>query len=774
MDFLPLPDGKKHPELVPDLGGPSYDNLGFEGYPLRQGWNLEKLLAGDIVGARDEWDNYSQEVLQDVSPDKLPKTNEDLIKAVVGPFIQTWIFYGLFHEALDRPILRIECSIQVLNEDGSAKTYLTARRLFLQFMQRKSAIQNDLAWCRRFSACTRFAAWALQSLDETSAILEGFVIPGIVHLSLAILVQLLDDYSVIFCQPHIIPANASVGRCRWLEGRLLDGKWCPNMVRRLRTDLGIEGLYYASLLEAVVGDQPHDTCYDTHCVAYNFKEGQEYRLQHAQRYCLCKDQSCSHDDDSCPCSEPSNMDEVAAQVAAIIYKGGIPLLSLIEEGRVIRVAVTQFTHGVEYTAISHVWSDGMGNPYKNSLPLCILQELDYFVRHAQISPKIGQYHFWIDTICVPRQPDELRWAAIEPMREVYHQAECVLVMCRELAWLKLPSLPEEILVRIFRSKWMTRLWTLQEGALAQRLAFQFEDHAIDYGYLYDRMVAGLVEGSTFSRLVGNRANLALTDITSIISSESYDQGEYRDAWSALWSALRHRCTSRRSDEAICASILLGSDLGPVLKAPNEIKMQVFWTEQNRVPSGVLWVNGPRLRIDSLRWAPASLLDVRTWALSLPSGGPLAIRTDDGLVIQGNEGFWLRDLPLPEGKNSALEFCDTRTAENYYVYRMENVENANWVDLHGHWAQVALVWREKPKPEAFSAGALVSCHGVENETIYARWLLQVSVFTKNFADLTSILRERSEFLDGRIQHTAAPIVNSRSVEFIQPKQRWCIS
>lgn len=378
----------------------------------------------------------------------------------------------------------------------------------------------------------------------------------------------------------------------------------------------------------------------------------------------------------------------------------------------------------------------------------------------------------MDMICVPREPDELRWAAIEPMKDVYRQAECILVVCRELAWLPSPSTPDEILVRIFRCKWMTRLWTLQEGALAQRLKFQFEDHPVDYNYLDDSMIAGLAGASRLSRLVGNRANRTLTGITGILTPKVSGRDEGQGAWSAFWTALRHRATPRRSDEAICASILLGNDPRPVLRASKEEKMKAFWREQKRIPSGILWVNGRRMTVDSLRWAPESLLDVRTWALSLPSGGPWTSRTDDGFVVQRVEGFWLRGLPHPDGENSLLEFGDKRTAASYYVYRMKNVGNAPWAQVREHWARVALLWREKPQPEAFSAGALISFQDFEDEVIRARWLVQVSVFPKAAASVVPILRERSEFVDGRIQHHAAPIVRSGSAGFIQSWRKWC--
>lgn len=43
MDFLPLPDGFSEHELVPELPGVPYDNQGFRGYDIRQGWNVKLL-----------------------------------------------------------------------------------------------------------------------------------------------------------------------------------------------------------------------------------------------------------------------------------------------------------------------------------------------------------------------------------------------------------------------------------------------------------------------------------------------------------------------------------------------------------------------------------------------------------------------------------------------------------------------------------------------------------------------------------------------------------
>lgn len=53
-----------------------------------------------------------------------------------------------------------------------------------------------------------------------------------------------------------------------------------------------------------------------------------------------------------------------------------------------------------YVAVSHVWSDGKGNPHRNYLPLCQLLHLQTRV-NALYPPKEEPTPFWMDTICVP-------------------------------------------------------------------------------------------------------------------------------------------------------------------------------------------------------------------------------------------------------------------------------------------------------------------------------------------------------------------------------------
>lgn len=172
----------------------------------------------------------------------------------------------------------------------------------------------------------------------------------------------------------------------------------------------------------------------------------------------------------------------------------------------------------------HSWSDGLGNPHCNSLPLCQLEFLyDLLVdttwnevyksldtmgddkieynNEAEkkaiegvawllkaLSPGVKRLvtpvrevrdkplSIWIDTLCVPLER-RYRKLAIAAMQDVYAKAVFTVVLDSELQCIESRRCsPEELLVRIGLSGWTRRAWTFQEGVLAnQKLRFVFAD-----------------------------------------------------------------------------------------------------------------------------------------------------------------------------------------------------------------------------------------------------------------------------------------------------------
>ncbi|RBR06229.1 uncharacterized protein FIESC28_11139 [Fusarium coffeatum] len=229
------------------------------------------------------------------------------------------------------------------------------------------------------------------------------------------------------------------------------------------------------------------TCNSQKCFAKVLND-QDYTTKHAYSDCSCE-----------IVGLPSLI-----ELSTILHKRAIPVIRSVDpDDEDARISIVEAEPQTEYIAISHVWSDGLGNPKANAIPKCQLQRLSHHVR--SIGTYYGEYtHFWLDTICIP--PDEIchctcpvephenpcnppcegskmaqaQRISLELMRKTYENAAGVLVLD---SWLYESTCQDksdvENLLKIFSSTWTRRLWTLQEGALAKSLHVQFLDRALN-------------------------------------------------------------------------------------------------------------------------------------------------------------------------------------------------------------------------------------------------------------------------------------------------------
>jgi hypothetical protein len=131
-----------------------------------------------------------------------------------------------------------------------------------------------------------------------------------------------------------------------------------------------------------------------------------------------------------------------------------------------------------YTAIWHVWVDGLGNPHENSLPGCQLLHLRSIIRslpeavenapttvgklqwdHPRLafSKKENRFGhvFWMDTLCIPVKDEQaaLRAQSINDMASTYAVAVNVVVHDSELQSTTTKGVPAgELLARILSFK----------------------------------------------------------------------------------------------------------------------------------------------------------------------------------------------------------------------------------------------------------------------------------------------------------------------------------
>ena len=77
----------------------------------------------------------------------------------------------------------------------------------------------------------------------------------------------------------------------------------------------------------------------------------------------------------------------------------------------------------------------------------------------------------------------------------------------------------------------------------------------------------------------------------------------------VFQALKVRSTSHVEDEPICLASLLDLDLGELLEASDEHRMEKLWSTCHQLPAVILFLLGKKkLTDESFGWAPASCMD----------------------------------------------------------------------------------------------------------------------------------------------------------------------
>ncbi|RYP52805.1 hypothetical protein DL768_002054 [Monosporascus sp. mg162] len=256
------------------------------------------------------------------------------------------------------------------------------------------------------------------------------------------------------------------------------------------------------------------------------------------------------------------------------------------------------------------------------------------------------------------QPKEARQTAIMRMRSTYERASKVLVLDQNLCSLSTRGISKlEQLMQIYRTTWMTRLWTLQEARMPKQVWFQFKDKAVNLENLstqfkQERLESAskmlskeLFQGFLFAKLDSLR-NFKY-EVPTSYNKRSIDT---LLGLSTLMAGLGGRSTSRASDEAICISTLMDLDLKPILDVPSDdpdcasLRMAAMWKQWPVVPPGIIFNGAPRLTQRGYRWAQSTF--IRTSHLHFPVLDINTVATVDskgeGLIVS-MQGFALQSI-----------------------------------------------------------------------------------------------------------------------------------
>jgi hypothetical protein len=478
MEFLLLPQKPRHPPLeVSVINIESYDGGDFYTYPERQGWDTR------TVG---EW----QDIFRWPTP------------AFVA-FLERWLLFGVIHICLGNrastpnliryagspspPVLTTESLPSLFHgfvaSANSMKALTNASMLHARLTMPPSneviltpenlSIRENLI---RFLSARNFRDPRSPEIAmATSAVLETLL--RLMQRSTITSQQLMNT------SLSLSPVAKSMA---WIQLRQ-DG-WCPSELWTIFHRFNTACFYF---LHNLLRPSPHQN-HQVIRIRKSARPNRNGTLENLPPISLCTPFQYAfkllHDDTyttkhAYGCNGCPDVVADSVELCEILKRGNIPLiLSIDNNDENETIIFVESEPWMSYVSISHVWSDGLGNPHRNALPRCQLKRLSGMVRSLD-----EQYSdillFWLDTICVP--PDsigmkEAQDLAISMMRRTYEDATTGLVLD---SWLfdatSRGKSHVENLTRIFSSSWTNRLWTFQEGALAKALHVQFSDAAYD-------------------------------------------------------------------------------------------------------------------------------------------------------------------------------------------------------------------------------------------------------------------------------------------------------
>ncbi|KAK6504955.1 hypothetical protein TWF481_006888 [Arthrobotrys musiformis] len=492
---------------------------------------------------------------------------------------------------------------------------------------------------------------------------------------------------------------------RWVIGTVLHEAMdrallCPVEKAQLANSSPAFLCYLLSLPETNRYPGQHGECNSTTCVGNNIDE-ETYVTKHVDDDC-----DCEHDgpniEDVKKCLRDGHIPSLTLSIVDGEYRGMKVKPQKVENATIANIwrfhqAKTGLGKSLDYVALSHVWSDGLGNPKANTLPRCQLKRLAYYANYTMndgrargvkgnfekaFSKKFsfakrsgtvweqgGNFEcaLWTDTLCVPLEK-EYRKLAIKTMNQVYRQARFVMILDASIARHDY-STDEELMGRVVLSTWMRRVWTLQEAILGmEKLSICTRDQVIDHTDALERLRV-MVNGGTRSLVNGALESVAILGddgfqglngavaimeyrskklVSKIFIDEKQtekekqlDQEQFVLFMERLWSLIGRRATTKEEDRVLVACNIMYKDVSMVLKGGGHTgRMTALLDQLDEVPAGSIFRTGERVPIDGYRWASHGF-DYSAWGrFDLANPGRV---TPQGLLVRF-AGYILSEKP----------------------------------------------------------------------------------------------------------------------------------
>ena len=610
MEHLSQWDGQTKPifPAIPYLCQDRYDGGPFLDYPHRLG--LPRLEDDGTFRLNPTLPLASQRFLTGLRSDELES------------FLQNWLFFGLLSEVLG-DLYRHEDFVTTSSDGENEKVIVTTAVLLSRLEEWEAKITQDKGILR---AVYEHIAKCL-NLTYACLIIKYPTFDNDLKFHLASVAELLGYAASKACNVawtdnprlSLVPINwgETINEDFRRSVLLERSNCCPSQMQMLDHDFrGPQALAFVAHCFHDDGFPSHPTSCDGH-------------ICHAGDV-VTSGQVTRHVRDSCGC-EFLHVDEDL--LADCLKKGRLPLIRLKENANSnqMSIDVVPSTDSTFYVALSHVWADGLGNPTATALPRCQLSRVKTLINNLDLKYSDESYEskdapemlLWCDTLCCPVKSKEAQKMALTQMYRTYDEASLVLVLDRSLISHRVGGMRvDEACVRIATSRWMTRLWTLQEGALPakrDKLWFQFTKTALPIRALYDRLTE--IERTDIRRR--GVASSVIGRFHTFRTLFDVESSENRGAqMKDIMRGLFYRSVTVPSDEPLIIATLLALDLSPILASEPAERMNVLWRIIGKSPSAIdkhiLFHMGLKIRERGLRWAPQSLLSVdRHFAIPKP-------------------------------------------------------------------------------------------------------------------------------------------------------------
>jgi hypothetical protein len=336
MDHLLVPPGGI-PIRVPYRCVEKYDRQDFFGYPQRKGWTQEDLHGDKNFGGRS-----SEEV---------------------ESFFQSWLYFGTLISVFNIGRIRIKSSDFITTSEGGS--FLTTKLLPSKILAWRAKVPGKVesapAWIKTKKIFDELSLYVDRYCGiegrESAGVTRASTSPAVTwpvseDISMAIIALgfILRQAAIEIYRPHGNERGNHWGASNLLKKRLIEMGWCRMDVRRLLSDVGIDGHYYLALQRCPQGPETHWDCGETLCHARNVDE-KRYVTRHVDN-CVC-----DGDEHGLATNEVVGIIEDDSGIKEGEIEGGIPVVSWCKAEKTSQpgfIVDNARSRKIKYVAISHV------------------------------------------------------------------------------------------------------------------------------------------------------------------------------------------------------------------------------------------------------------------------------------------------------------------------------------------------------------------------------------------------------------------------------------